>query len=756
MGENVFFCKFALSNSLFSMLKHISVVLLTVFFSSICSVAQTRHWTVADGLPTGEVRQMIELPNGQMLVNCEGVFCLSNGRDFTTLPCERNKAFRRPQYTNGYAYVWQGDSLLWLSDFFRIYLFDTRTLSFRYDMKGRLTMKGDVCKIGTKELTADTTQTNIGDQTWVKNPSCVATDRQGGVWIGTRNDGIYYIPPQHPKAHTYINAGELTKMSLQTTDHRGRRWHCRMDGLVCEDQGQTTTFTHANVEGMKGMQTCFITEQPDHRFLISHILKELGYFDADKKTFTSLNARLPQLAQYRYFVGACLIDDRWTAVYTQNGAFLLDTKEDTLADFPEQEKIENYSDKYNCMLRDRQGRLWVGTQNGLFVLTPKPARTGVPQYDSQHIKGLSNNCIRSMVLDAEERVWVGTSCGISRVTPSVINLGTDDGVPPTSMRDRAACLTDDGHLVFVYATSAILFHPDSLILSRETFPVVLTSVSVNDSALQPATFHLQDFSHTQNNFVFHFSTLNYATPSHTRYRYRLLGLETDWHNGSPTSEGLCTIEYRVLPPDTYTLEIQAAEGDGDWGGTTSRTFTIQPPLWLTWWAKLLYVLIGLACVVLALNAYLRARRMKMEKENEERVNHLFELREEARHSFTESTRIDPHRIGINVEEEELVRRMLKAIEQHLSDPGYGVDLLASDVFVSRSALYTKVNNMLGITPSDFIRNVRLKHAAELLANSDRPINEIADLVGYQTHKSFTQNFKKMFGILPSEYRGKGK
>ena len=142
----------------------------------------------------------------------------------------------------------------------------------------------------------------------------------------------------------------------------------------------------------------------------------------------------------------------------------------------------------------------------------------------------------------------------------------------------------------------------------------------------------------------------------------------------------------------------------------------------------------------------------MERENDRRVNRLFELREEARHEFAENTNIDPQKITVNSEEEQLAEQMLKAIETRLSDADYGVDQLAQDVCMSRSALYTKLRNMLGISPADFIRNVRLKHAAQLLSDTDLAIGEIADRVGYNTHKAFSANFKKMFGVLPSEYR----
>ena len=72
--------------------------------------AQIRQWGVQDGLPTGEVRQIIALPNHQMLVNCEGVFCISNGAGFTVVSCDRRKAYKLEHYADsaGYGHQWQG------------------------------------------------------------------------------------------------------------------------------------------------------------------------------------------------------------------------------------------------------------------------------------------------------------------------------------------------------------------------------------------------------------------------------------------------------------------------------------------------------------------------------------------------------------------------------------------------------------------------------------------------------------------------
>lgn len=248
-----------------------------------------------------------------------------------------------------------------------------------------------------------------------------------------------------------------------------------------------------------------------------------------------------------------------------------------------------------------------------------------------------------------------------------------------------------------------------------------------------------------------FSALNYATPDYTRYRYRLRGLEDKWHYDYGSGNFL-TLQYLALPPGSYTIEVQAAVNDSEWGTRYERDIRVDPPLWLTWWAKLLFLTSILLGVFFTLQLYLNRSRKKMEQENAERVNRLFELREEARQKFAESVHINVEKIAINMEEEELMKKMLLAINEHMDDCDYTVDSLASDIAMSRASLYRRLQTMLGITPNDFMRNVRLKRAAELLSETKLPVKQIAPMVGFLTPRYFSQCFQNVFGISPLEYR----
>lgn len=702
------------------------VTFLTCLLLLTSNISGQRHWTVADGLATGEVQQITELPNGQILVNCEGVFCISNGQSFDVVPCDQRLAYRLTQYANSYGQLWQGDSLLWLRDFYRIYLFDARRRIFISDIGTYLSdgiLKHIISDaVDTPPPTAE--QFHIIDSTHVLDVTVATTDRQGGLWIGTRAKGIVYHPPHRIKPE--IHTGD--------------------DQLIGRARGAS----------LRSGQTMFVIQLHDGRQLRCDSLCHLAYALQDHTTI-SLNAKLPALNQYRYMVGACPMDGDWVAVYTQNGAFLLDTKADTLASFPHAYEIECYSSKYNCMLKDHKGTLWVGTQNGLFKMEEvKGKGTKSEKYKTpDRIEGLTNNCIRSLVTDADGHVWTGTSYGISRITPTVVNLGVDDGIPAKSMMDRSAILLDDGRLIFAIGGGlAVSFRPDEQLGEEKPLPVVITNITINGETVESSTLSLLgNLSYKQNYLSFQFSTLNYATPSHDRYRYRIRNLESEWNTCSDGG-GQCTAIYRALPPGDYTFEVQAATASSKWGTVTTFQFAIRPPWWLTWWMKTAYGLATILMIVGLISVYLQKKKAKLRRENDARVNHLFELREEARHQFAESANIFPDKIAINTEEEKLVSQMLKAIEAHIDNEQYNADLLARDVAMSRASLYKKLQNMLGITPTDFIRKVRLKRAAQLLTESQLSINEIATHVGFATARNFSSSFKKIFGVTPSEYRNR--
>lgn len=93
----------------------------------------------------------------------------------------------------------------------------------------------------------------------------------------------------------------------------------------------------------------------------------------------------------------------------------------------------------------------------------------------------------------------------------------------------------------------------------------------------------------------------------------------------------------------------------------------------------------------------------------------------------------------------------KAIDENMDNQGFTVDVLCAHLNMSRTSFYNKLKALTGQAPADFIRNIRLKHAAKLLTEGKYSITEIAERTGFCDGKYFREVFKKYFKVSPSQY-----
>ncbi|RKR09031.1 signal transduction histidine kinase [Flavobacterium sp. 90] len=98
---------------------------------------------------------------------------------------------------------------------------------------------------------------------------------------------------------------------------------------------------------------------------------------------------------------------------------------------------------------------------------------------------------------------------------------------------------------------------------------------------------------------------------------------------------------------------------------------------------------------------------------------------------------------------EFIKNVLNYINENMAEYELSVEVLASKVFLSRSQLYRKIKTLTGITVNEFIRNVRLEKAKELIELGNDNINEISIKVGFSSPSYFTKCFKEKFGYLPT-------
>ena len=93
----------------------------------------------------------------------------------------------------------------------------------------------------------------------------------------------------------------------------------------------------------------------------------------------------------------------------------------------------------------------------------------------------------------------------------------------------------------------------------------------------------------------------------------------------------------------------------------------------------------------------------------------------------------------------------ECIEKNMGDSDFNVEMLSNLHYMSRTSFFSKLKALTGYAPADYIRLIRLQHAAQLLKQGEYTITEIADKVGFSDAKYFREVFKKYYGVSPSKY-----
>lgn len=135
-----------------------------------------------------------------------------------------------------------------------------------------------------------------------------------------------------------------------------------------------------------------------------------------------------------------------------------------------------------------------------------------------------------------------------------------------------------------------------------------------------------------------------------------------------------------------------------------------------------------------------------------RINNLLKQKDQRIQTFNNTADINPESITTSLLDEQFIKKAIDIIDKNLSNSEYSIEDFGKDLCMSRASVHRKIKSITGSTPTEFIKSIRLKRAAELLKQGLFNVNEVAYTVGFGTPSYFTQSFKKMFGVLPNKYK----
>lgn len=98
-----------------------------------------------------------------------------------------------------------------------------------------------------------------------------------------------------------------------------------------------------------------------------------------------------------------------------------------------------------------------------------------------------------------------------------------------------------------------------------------------------------------------------------------------------------------------------------------------------------------------------------------------------------------------------MKLIVNSVMEEIGNPDFNVTMLTDKIHISHSNLYRKIHSITGMSPNEFIRNIRINEAAKLMSNKIVNISEIATRIGFNDHSYFTKSFKKKFNKSPKQF-----
>lgn len=274
-----------------------------------------------------------------------------------------------------------------------------------------------------------------------------------------------------------------------------------------------------------------------------------------------------------------------------------------------------------CTLRNSLQTFWVGTHGGGLFLLDETGKV-LQHYTTE--KGLANNVIHSLQKDRQGRLWIATNEGLSRFNPtdrSFRNYTEIDDLGSKEFLDGASGRGYDNQLLFGGIHGLNIFFPDSIVDNRVKPIVAFTDLLL----LNQKTIPLRkgsplkqsiDFtkkirlSHQQSySITFEYVGIYYNRNHQCSYAYKLEGFDQKWNKvGSRRAA-----TYTNLNPGHYTFKVKAANPEGGWNELAkSIQVHILPPWYLQWWAYLIYIALFITAFIQYRTYITNQERLKAE------------------------------------------------------------------------------------------------------------------------------------------------
>ena len=253
-------------------------------------------------------------------------------------------------------------------------------------------------------------------------------------------------------------------------------------------------------------------------------------------------------------------------------------------------------------------KLWLGSfGGGLMTLNPKDPNVEITRVETYH------DIILSMVGDGTS-LWFSSESDIAQlnlVTGELYYYDALDGEENTYFTEAEALRTPEGRILFGYSNGYCSFDPSRIRRTNSIPPLRITRVAVQDQTLSGDTITIPNGS----NITIEYAAMDYVGADKILYFYRMDGIDHGWQY----AKDIRRVTYNNLLHGTYVFHVRSTNREGgEVDNEKTMVIEVETPIWLSWWAIMLYVLaiilfIGLTIYTIATYNNLR-QRVKVEQQ----------------------------------------------------------------------------------------------------------------------------------------------
>lgn len=621
----------------------------------------------------------------------------------------------------------------------------------------------------------------------------IFSDDQNGIWIGTWFGGVNYWNRQDDKLRevSLSSEGVYGFVSCLCQDPTLQRiWiGTNDDGLFLYSLEDGSLY-HPNIPLVSGNIKCVVPGSDGNLYIGMHMggIMRLNPKNLAVRGF-AINGRAPikngcysllELGSGDWLVGSL------------EGLFLFNIRSGIFLPHPAVASAPELGRRLITVLfKDRASRIWIGTDEGLFRLSPDgsvqahaellPAvsaagfhvnqiqqdsygriwvassrglleYTGIsdPKLYTKE-EGLPDNNIRS-VLNGEGGLWLCSGKTICRLHPETRAVTVINRPTGNEFVEGAACEGADGQFYFGGLGGLVRFSPDDMYsnpYSPKPYFFDVNFGSRNDGEVERNDLGAcvsASVPYYKGPLVVHWSVLNMLSYGENAFYYRIDGFGDRWHKTTDRQASFAN-----LTPGKYTIQLRSANNEGVMSeGFVNLSLHILP----RWWQSRVFhfaiafmSVLFLVFVVMLLIMLVRTKG-KLNTRNAE--IHLLEENLDRTRSLITS------RVGSDISGEvsadsEFLNRAARVVEANIDNEAFSSEEFARQMFMSRSKLYDRIQKTTNGTVSDFIRKIRFDRACALLLEGRYSVSEISAMVGFSSPSYFATSFKKYKGCLPKEY-----